>query len=299
MHKFLAFFILAFSSIANAVEIESLPFRSWIVLDAASNEVIGQKNSSTPVSIASLTKLMTAYVYLKEQEDLSKVIRISSEDKDFLKNTSSRLPIGAEMTAMKAMELAIVSSENRAAHALARTSSHGTSKFISAMNGHAKLLGMTDTVFADPTGLSPLNKSSARDMARLVQEVSNFPLLKQFSNIEQTSLSLPNRELSYKNSLSLARSGQLTGLKVSKTGYTIEAGKCIAIKAKSKEGKELILVGLGAGSSFERIKGIQQVFQIKSVSQEPKPAKVNKKTKKKTDKKPKQTNLKKLPKSSK
>jgi len=140
---------------------------SVLVQDAASGETLYAKNPGAVVPIASITKLMTAIVVLDANLDLQQRVVVSGDDYDQLKGTHSRLRAGTALTRNEMLLLALMSSENRAAAALARTYPGGTEVFVERMNAKARELGMQDTRFVDPTGLDSNNVSSARDLARL------------------------------------------------------------------------------------------------------------------------------------
>jgi len=150
-----------------------------LVKDAKTGEVILDKNSDTVAPIASITKLMTAMVVLDQQLDLSQRIVVSSEDIDTMKGSRSRLRTGSVLTRKQLLLLALMASENRAAAALARTYPGGTEKFVSIMNAKAQLLGMHNTRFVEPTGLSSENVSNANDLVRLVGAAAQYPLIRE------------------------------------------------------------------------------------------------------------------------
>lgn len=277
--------------LTSPLNAHALPFSAYIVQDEQGN-IVEQKNAEQAHPIASLTKLMTAYVLLSNNVDLSEKLTIDSEDIDTLKGTHSRLAVGATLSKRQALELALVSSENRAAHALARTAFGNTAQFIAKMNESAKKLGMTNTRFVDPTGLSPQNQSTARDMAKLVQATDKFSIVKQMANVTQFSVDVKGRETEYKNSNNLIRSGLLSNVEVSKTGFTAEAGRCIALKAPNSKGQLTTLVGLGAGNVAQRTQGMREALgfsisprQVNQTSQAPKarvPSKAQRLIEKKT-----------------
>ncbi|MBF0256101.1 MAG: serine hydrolase, partial [Gammaproteobacteria bacterium] len=151
-----------------------------LVLDAKGRTLFS-KNADTATSIASITKLMTAMVVLDAGQSMDEILSITQEDRDRLKNTSSRLGFGARLSREKMLTIALSSSENRAAHALARYYPGGVPAFVKAMNRKARSLGMNQTRFADPTGLSPKNVSTARDLARLTKAAMGYARLRQAS----------------------------------------------------------------------------------------------------------------------
>src|SRR5256885_9128694 len=178
---FALFFVLALAiGFAQAGETKAhktvyLRSSSALVLDADTGEIVIDKNADAVTPIASITKLMTAMVILDRGLDLNQRIVISREDSDSLKGTRSRLRPGVTLTRGELLLIALMASENRAAAALGRSYPGGTQAFVAAMNKMAAELGMSDTRFVDPTGLSPQNVSSAHDLAKLVRAAHGYP----------------------------------------------------------------------------------------------------------------------------
>src|SRR5919204_4479022 len=172
---FALFFVLALTiGFAQAREprtekVVLLRSNAVLVQDADTGEIVYNKNSDAIVPIASITKLMTAMVILDRGLDLDQRIVLSREDVDAIKGTRSRLQTGSVLTRNELMLLALMPSENRAAAALGRTYPGGIPAFVTAMNDKANELRMTDSRFVEPTGLSPANVSSPRDLAKLVR----------------------------------------------------------------------------------------------------------------------------------
>lgn len=203
---------------------------AFIVQDLSSGEVILEKNASSAVPIASITKLMTAMVVLDAHQSMDDVLRVSNEDIDHLKGTSSRLAIGAELSREEMLRLALMASENRAASALARHYPGGAPAFIAAMNEKAASLELAETRFYDSTGLNKSNVSSARDLARLVAAASHYPLIREFSTASDHTVTVNGRERQFRNTNSLVSSSDWQ-IGVSKTGYINESGKCLVMQA--------------------------------------------------------------------
>jgi D-alanyl-D-alanine endopeptidase (penicillin-binding protein 7) len=212
-------------------------------------EVLYAKNSGEPQSIASVTKLMTAIVVMDQGLALNEQIRISEEDVDTLKNSRSRVPVGTTLSREELLLLALMSSENRAASALARTSvPGGLPRFIEAMNRKAQVLGMHNTRFRDPTGLNPGNISTASDLAKMAQAAYQHPLIRRMTTTPESEVYFPNRHLpmEYRNTNSLVRN-QLMAVGLSKTGYIREAGRCLVMQANLADDPYL-MVFLGSAS---------------------------------------------------
>lgn len=221
-----------------------------LLVDANTGEILLGKNDTVVLPIASITKLMTAILVVDSGQDLDQVITITQADVDRLRGSGSRLPVGAQLTRGQALHLALMSSENRAAHALARTFPGGVPQFVRQMNRKAVELGMHDTHFADPTGLSGGNRSSARDLAMLTAASSHRPLVRALSVSPQYQLELGRRVLTYRNSNMLVRNGDWE-INLQKTGFIREAGRTLVMQA-DVSGRSLIVVLLGASGSHAR-----------------------------------------------
>jgi serine-type D-Ala-D-Ala endopeptidase (penicillin-binding protein 7) len=222
-----------------------------LVQDAKSGETLYAKNLDAVLPIASITKLMTALVILEHKLDLNQRVVISDEDYDFVKGTRSRLRPGSVFTRDQLLMLALMSSENRAAHALGRTFPGGEKAFVAEMNLRAKTLGMADTRFVDPTGLSPGNVSSASDLARLIIAASNQPLIRQYSTRDSAKVQVMGREQGFRNTNRLVHNANWD-IDLSKTGYISEAGRCLVMRMRVAS-RELVVVLLDSVGKYSRI----------------------------------------------
>ena len=227
------------------------------VVDADTHEVLVNKNDSDVLPIASLTKLMTALVINDAQLPMDEVIQIQNDDVDRLKGSSSRLAVGTRLTRAEALQLALMSSENRAAHALGRTWPLGMSDFVHQMNLKAKLLGMTDSQFVEPTGLSSSNRSSARDLATLVHVASDRPMIRELSVADGYSVRSGRRQVDFRNTNYLVRQSNWD-ITLQKTGYISEAGRCLVMDANVL-GRRLIMVFLDSSGKLTRYADAQRV----------------------------------------
>jgi len=221
-----------------------------LVMDQDTDEVVFAKNSEAVLPIASLTKLMTALVMVEAHLSLDEFITVTSEDVDYEKNSSSRLAVGATLTRGELLHLALMSSENRAAHALGRTYPGGLHAFIQAMNTKARSLGMADTRYVDPTGLNSGNQSSARDLASLVKAAYHQPLIRELSTTPEHAVRVGARQLQFRNTNSLVRSPSWD-IGLQKTGYIVEAGRCLVMQARMA-GRKFILVFLDSTGKYSR-----------------------------------------------
>ena len=235
-----------------------------LVVDAKTGEILLGKNDTVVLPIASITKLMTAILIVDSGLDLNQTLTITQDDVDRLRGSGSRLPVGAELTRGQALHLALMSSENRAAHALARTFPGGVPNFVRQMNRKAVELGMHETRFADPTGLSGQNRSSARDLAMLTAAGSHRPLVRELSVSPQYQLALGQRVLTYRNSNMLVRNGEWH-INLQKTGFIREAGRTLVLQA-DVAGRSLIMVLLGATGSQARAADADRLLRWVTVS---------------------------------
>lgn len=201
-----------------------------MVLDQSTGAILFEKNADAVLPIASITKLMTAMVALDAQPDLHETMVIDDADVDTLKGTHSRLQVGTQLSRENMLRLALMSSENRAASALSRYYPGGRYAFIAAMNRKAQTLGLQDTHFADSTGLTAQNVSSARDLVRMVSAAQQYPLIRQFSTTSEYDVVLGGRQQAFRNTNSLVRSSSWE-IGLSKTGFINEAGRCLVMQA--------------------------------------------------------------------
>ena len=230
---------------------------SALVIDAKTGQVLLSKDPGAVRPIASLTKLMTAAVTLDAHLPMDQPITITSDDIDTLKWSSSRLLPGMTLSREELLKLALMSSENRAAHALARTYPGGTAAFVTAMNAKAHALGMLQTHYFDPTGLSPQNESSAHDLALLVKDVRNYALIREFSTHPKSAVDVGRRELEYRNTdhLIFNRGWDIV---LQKTGYINEAGHCLVLNAVV-QGRSVIVVLLDAWGKYSHFGDAERI----------------------------------------
>lgn len=230
---------------------------SALVIDQTSGQSLLEKNPDTIVPIASISKLMTAMVVLDAKLDLNEVISIGDDDVDTLKGTRSRLPVGTTMTRETAMLLALMSSENRAAHALGRHYPGGLHAFVTAMNRKAHALGMVNSNFEEPTGLSSNNVSTAHDLARMVAAAARYPEIRNLSTTAEAKVELKGRLHNFGTTNPLVRSDNWE-IGVSKTGYISEAGRCLVMQARVAD-KPVVIVLLDSNGKMTRVGDAQRI----------------------------------------
>lgn len=222
-----------------------------LVVEQGGAEPIYQKNADVVVPIASITKLMSAMVVLDSIPDLKAPITVTDDDVDYLRGSRSRLHVGSVLAREDAMLLSLMSSENRATHALARHYPGGMPAFIAAMNRKAADLGMHGTRFEDPTGLSSNNVSTAKDLARMVAAAHRYPLIREFSTTADAKVEVSGRTMDYRNTNPLVKA-PAWDIGLSKTGFIHEAGKCLVMQARVAE-KPVVIVLLDSQGKLTRV----------------------------------------------
>ena len=230
---------------------------SALVLDQQSGQVLYGKNQHAIVPIASITKLMTSMVVLDANLDPAEPIAISDEDVDWLRGSHSRLGTGAVLARDDLLHLALMASENRAASALARAYPGGREAFVQAMNLKAQLLGMNGTRFADSTGLSSTNVSTAEDLSALVRAAHRYPKIREYSTTSAHQVSALGRNLAFRNTNRLIFNGGWD-IGVSKTGFINEAGRCLVMQV-TLAGRAVVIVLLDSWGKYSRIGDAQRI----------------------------------------
>lgn len=240
-------------------EADSLALRSSValVVDQDTHEVLLSKNAGAVLPIASITKLMTGVVISEAHLPMDEEIVITADDVDTEKRSSSRLDVGTQLTRRELLHLALMASENRAAHALGRTFPGGMERFVSLMNLKARFLDMKDTRYVEPTGLNSNNQSSAKDLATLVNYASNNPLLSEFSTSTSYEVEVGRRTVQFNNTNRLVKN-PTWDIGLQKTGYIVEAGQCLVMQAKVA-GRKLIMVFLDSAGKLSRIADAERV----------------------------------------
>jgi serine-type D-Ala-D-Ala endopeptidase (penicillin-binding protein 7) len=239
---------------ATSVVNSSLPkLRSaaFLVKDLNSGEFLLTQKADVAMPIASITKLMTAMAILDAKLDMKETITIEEADKDRLRNSTSHLYIGTRLTRREALLVALMASENRAAYALGRTFPGGVTALVKAMNEKTRALALKDTKFADPTGLSEKNVSSAQDLSRLVIAAAKYPEICEFTTTSKTTIISGKKQLQFSNTNSLVSSPRWE-IKLSKTGYIEEGGRGLVMEATVAK-RPLLIVLLNSVGKNTRI----------------------------------------------
>jgi serine-type D-Ala-D-Ala endopeptidase (penicillin-binding protein 7) len=224
---------------------------SVLVLDATHSSILYSRKADVSAPIASITKLMTALVVADAKLPLDEPIQLSTEDRIIGKGASSRLTLGTTLTRGELMHLALMSSENRAAHALGRNYPGGLPAFVAAMNAKAKALGMSSSHFVDPAGLSSENVASAEDLSKLVMAASQNPTIREYSTDPGYEVSIGRRWVAFHNTNALV-SNPNWNIIVQKTGYITEAGRCLVMQAVI-QGRTVVMVLLNSVGKNTRV----------------------------------------------
>jgi D-alanyl-D-alanine endopeptidase (penicillin-binding protein 7) len=238
---------------------DSLDLKSSValVIDQDTQEVLFSKNDQAVLPIASLTKLMTGVIISGAHLPMDEVITITQDDVDTEKGSRSRLRVGSSLSRGELLHLALMSSENRAAHALGRTYPGGMATFVGLMNAKAKFLGMKGTRYVEPTGLSSQNQSSAQDLATLVNAAHGDPVLRELSTSTGHQVAVGRQTLQYNNTNRLVKN-PAWDIGLQKTGYISEAGQCLVMQTKIA-GRKLIMVFLDSAGKLSRLGDAERV----------------------------------------
>ncbi len=241
----------------SATDGPSLRSSSVLIWDATHSTVLYSRRADVAMPIASITKLMTALIVLQGGQSLDEFIEVSRDDVFVGKSGVSRLKVGTVLSRGDLIHLALMSSENRAAHALGRTYPGGLKTFVRAMNERAVALGMSHTHFVDPAGLSSENVASSADLSRLVMAASQDPIIREYSTDKGYMVRAGRQMLSFRNTDSLV-SNPNWNIIVQKTGYISEAGKCLVMQAVI-EGRTVVIVLLDSFGKYTRVADAKRI----------------------------------------
>jgi len=224
---------------------------SALVLDTTHQSVLYSRKAEMAAPIASITKLLTVLVVADAGQPLDEPIQLTTEDRIVGKGASSRLVLGTTLTRGDLIHLALMSSENRAAHALGRNYPGGLPAFVQAMNAKARRLGMTSAHFVDPAGLSSDNVASAEDLSKLVVAASENPVIREYSTDPGYAVRVGRKMLEFRNTNALVNN-PTWNIIVQKTGYITEAGRCLVMQAVI-QGRTVVIVLLNSVGKNTRV----------------------------------------------
>jgi D-alanyl-D-alanine endopeptidase (penicillin-binding protein 7) len=247
----------AFSAFGKESADPKLKSGSVLILDQDHATVLYSRNSDVAAPIASITKLMTALVVLDAKQPLSQELQITEDDRDLPKASFSRLAVGTTLTRGDLMHLALMASENRAAHALGANYPGGMTAMVAAMNTKAAALGMTNSHFVDPTGLSSLNVASPEDLARLVMAASKNPTIREYSTDPSYTVRVRRHLVEFHNTDNLVKNPDWNII-VQKTGFINEAGKCLVMNAVIDR-RSVVIVLLDSYGRYTRVADAKRI----------------------------------------
>jgi serine-type D-Ala-D-Ala endopeptidase (penicillin-binding protein 7) len=235
----------------------TLRSNSVLVLDEESSAILLSKRADMANPIASITKLMTAVVIMEAGQPMDEPLEITAEDEILDRPFSSRLPRGTQLSRAELLHLALMASENRAAHALARNYPGGLAACIAAMNAKARELGMTHTQYVEPTGLSSHNVSSPEDLSKLVIAASSQSTIQAYSTDSHFAVPVGRHLLEFHTTDRLV-SNPGWDIVIQKTGYIVEAGRCLVMKAII-EGRAVVIVLMNSTGTKTRLADAQRI----------------------------------------
>jgi D-alanyl-D-alanine endopeptidase (penicillin-binding protein 7) len=249
--------VLALHAAASPIHDPKLKSSSVLIIDQSDSSVLYSRHSDVAMPIASITKLMTALVVLDAKQPLDEPIQITEADRDLPKASVSRLTVGTTLTRGDLMHLALMASENRAAHALGSNYPGGLPAMVEAMNAKAAQLGMTNSHFVDPTGLSSQNVASPEDLSKLVIAASHNPTIREFSTDRHYAVKVRRHMVEFRNTDNLV-ANPTWNIIVQKTGYIAEAGKCLVMAAVI-EGRSVVIVLLDSLGKYTRVADAKRI----------------------------------------
>jgi serine-type D-Ala-D-Ala endopeptidase (penicillin-binding protein 7) len=247
----------AFSAAAKPALAPKLRSSSVLIVDPSDSSILYSRHSDVAAPIASITKLMTALVVLDAKQPLDEPLEITQEELDLPKGGYSRLTVGTVLTRGDLLHLALMASENRAAHALGNNYPGGMAAIVEAMNAKAAALGMTSAHFVEPTGLSSENVASPEDLSKLVIAASQNPIIREFSTDKRYAVRVHRRLVEFRNTDNLV-ANPTWNIIVQKTGYIAEAGKCLVMEAVI-EGRNVVIVLLDSLGKYTRVADAKRV----------------------------------------
>jgi serine-type D-Ala-D-Ala endopeptidase (penicillin-binding protein 7) len=248
---------LSLTAAAKPTLTPRLKSSSVLIVDQSDSSILFARHSDVAAPIASITKLMTALVVLDAKQPLDEPLTITQAERDLPKGGISRLTIGTVLSRGDLMHLALMSSENRAAHALGTHYPGGMPAIVRAMNAKAAALGMASTHFVDPTGLSSENVASPEDLSKLVVAASRNSIIRDYSTDSRYTVRVHRHLVEFHNTDNLV-ANPAWNIIVQKTGYITEAGKCLVMEAVI-EGRNVVIVLLDSFGKNTRVADAKRV----------------------------------------
>jgi serine-type D-Ala-D-Ala endopeptidase (penicillin-binding protein 7) len=249
--------VLACTAGAQPVRDPKLKSSSVLIIDQSDSTILYSRHADVPMPIASITKLMTALVVLDAKQPLNEPLQITDSERDLPKSAFSRLTVGTTLSRGDLMHLALMSSENRAAHALGNNYPGGMPAMVAAMNAKATALGMSHSHFVDPTGLSSENVASPADLSKLVIAASHNSTIREYSTDKSYAVKVRRHMVEFRNTDNLV-ANPTWNIVVQKTGYITEAGKCLVMAAVI-EGRSVVIVLLDSLGKYTRVADAKRI----------------------------------------
>jgi D-alanyl-D-alanine endopeptidase (penicillin-binding protein 7) len=228
-----------------------------LVLDTTHSSVLYSHNAGIAMPIASITKLMTALVVMDAGQPLDELLEVGAEDRSSGRGSRSRLTPGTRLTRGDLMHLALMASENRAAHALGRSYPGGLAACVSAMNAKARELGMSSAHFVEPTGLSDENVASPEDLSKLVMAAAKVPAISEYSTDGGYVVRVGRRMVRFGTTDSLVTRPDWK-IQVQKTGYISEAGRCLVMQTVIED-RTVVIVLLNSYGKRTRVADARRI----------------------------------------
>jgi serine-type D-Ala-D-Ala endopeptidase (penicillin-binding protein 7) len=247
---------LKYASRASLAE-PALRSSAALVLDTTHSSVLYSRHSDVALPIASITKLMTALVVIDADQPLDEVLQVGIDDEAHGKGAFSRLVPGTQLSRGDLMHLALMSSENRAAHTLGRNYPGGLAACVAAMNAKARELGMMNAHFVEPTGLSDENVASPEDLSKLVMAAAKVPTIREFSTDTDYLVQVGRRMVRFHNTDSLVSKADWN-IVVQKTGYISEAGRCLVMQTVIED-RTVVIVLLNSFGKRTRVADARRI----------------------------------------
>jgi serine-type D-Ala-D-Ala endopeptidase (penicillin-binding protein 7) len=235
----------------------SLRSSAALVLDATHSSVLYSRRSAVALPIASITKLMTALVVTDAGQPLDEALEITADDISSGKGRVSRLVPGTRLSRGDLMHLALMASENRAAHALGRSYPGGVAACVAAMNAKARELGMANAHFVEPTGLSDENVASPEDLSKLVMAAAKVPAIREYSTDSAYQVQVGRRVVRFRNTDSLVTRPDWN-IVVQKTGYISQAGRCLVMQTVIED-RTVVIVLLNSFGKRTRVADARRI----------------------------------------
>ncbi len=245
---------------ATGTVVPDLHAAAAIIYDPQTHQVLWEENSHDQRSIASITKVMTAVVFVESDPDMGQVVAV--ERADTTAASTTHLRAGQQVSVHDLLHLLLISSDNAAARALARVSPWGPAGFVARMNEKALELGLQNTSYADPSGLDADNVSSAYDMARLISYAASDERISEVMRKPEATVMLSRRAVVIHSTNQLLSRADMEGNVLgAKTGFIGRSGYCLATLLKLPQvNQPVAVVVLGARSNAARFAEVRNLF---------------------------------------